>query len=179
MKLKLITLALVMSLFIVNISNAKVERVKGGWNIQSTYFINFECVSGCTDIQVHVMVIDFFNKETGGFSGWGYYYDYPGGVIYAWWDMSGILTDGNRLAFILDYRNSDYEISGEGNINEDGTISGTAQSNEGEIFNWQNFSGRADRFTGNHGQYVKSQGSKSDAAHSRLGMPAQSKGHTK
>jgi len=53
------------------------------------------------------------------------------------------------------------------------TFTDPSFKNQGQCVSYVN--GRAN----NHGQYVKSQENKKEAAQSRIGMPAQSKGHTK
>ena len=91
--------------------------------------------------------------------------------------MTGNIT-GDTITFNILYTGigAGYTLNGTGTINLDGSIDGTTDGN------CQTFSmeaGTASHSEGNHGQYVRSQENKREAAQSRTGMPVQSKGHTK
>lgn len=85
---------------------------------------------------------------------------------------------GDNITFTLVYRgtNAGYTLNGEGIINSNGSVNGTTEGNR-QAFNMG--PGSAVRFEGNHGQWVKMSGNKQEAAHSKFGMPVQSKGHIK
>lgn len=109
-------------------------------------------------------------------SGTGHYNPVPAYT----WNMTGNVT-GENVTFQIVYTGigagSVYNLVGVVNT-ADGSISGTVDSNC-QFFAMP--AGTATRtmsqFTGNHGQYVRSQEDKQEAAQSRVGMPVKSKGH--
>lgn len=148
---------------------AKVERVSGPWELTAPQGITFTCGGG--SYPHTLLTVDMFSD--GNFEGDGQYnpnHSYT-------WDIDGNVT-GNNITFTLVYTgtNSGYTLHGEGTIDSDGSISGTVDNNC-QLFSLD--PGSAVRFEGNHGQYVRSQENKKEAAQSRVGMPKQSKGHTK
>lgn len=171
-----LTILAVFSLLVfVNQVGAKVERVAGAWDLTGSYVIEFTCTSGCSGTYPHTMNITSVDLTSGDFSGDGNYNPNPDYT----WDVSGNVSDSS-LTFTIVYTglNPGYTVNASGTIASDGTLSGTA-TGPGQSFDWQSTSGAAGRFEGNHGQYVKSQENKKEAAQSRIGMPVQSKGHTK
>lgn len=98
------------------------------------------------------------------------------------WDISGKIT-GDAITFALVYTgtNPGYTLNGTGTMGPDGTITGTLDGN------CESFAMQASTIVinenqnnqNNHGQFVRSQTDKRAAAQSRIGMPEQSKGHTK
>lgn len=158
---------------------AKVERVGGGgfWDLIGSYVIDFLCVSGCSGTWSHQMNITSQDNNTGDFAGAGYYIANPGYT----WDLLGNITD-SLFDFTITYTglNPGYWVEATGQVEEDGSLSGTATSSSNQTFTFETATGTA-TYVGaeNHGQYVRSQEDKQEAAQSRTGMPVQSKGHTK
>lgn len=172
----LIASVALLSLVLVSQAGAKVERVSG-WDLTGSYTIEFTCISGCSGVYPHTMNVTSMDLETGEFSGNGYYNPDQGFT----WDVSGNLSESS-LDFDIVYTGSNpgYAVEVIGSIDSDGQLSGTATSSSGQIFNWESTTGVADRFfEGNHGQYVREQENKKEAAQSRIGMPVKSKGHRK
>ena len=129
----------------------------------------------------HVMSVINQNPD-GSFSGTG---AYPAGGSYTHtWTVTGEVN-GDNISFHIVYLtgNPGYEAWVNGTIASDRTMSGTwyATGQPGP-YEWRSISGAATRETityKNHGQYVRSQENKQEAAQSRIGMPVQSKGHEK
>ena len=172
------SIILILSLFaLVNIAGAKVDRVPGGfgpWNLMGTYTIDFK-LNG-TDSYIHTMNVTSMDLTTGDFSGTGLYNANPSYT----WTVTGNVSDSS-VNFTIVYTGSGagYTVNATGVIAADGTISGTA-TGPGQSFTWKTTSGSATRETityKNHGQYVRSQEDKQEAAQSRIGMPVQSMGH--
>jgi len=173
-------------LIVAGFVQAKVGRVSGPsvsgpWDLKGDYVIDFTCTSGCSGVYTHTMDIDLMNVASSTFSGTGYYnpdHSYT-------WNVTGSVNDSN-VAFHILYTgsNAGYTVDLTGLIAADGTMSGTATSSINQTFTWKTFSGAATREPitttyKNHGQYVRSQENKREAAQTRIGMPVQSKGHTK
>ena len=82
---------------------------------------------------VHTMTIDNFNKDTGEFSGTGFYnpdHSYT-------WDITGTVV-GNTISYHIDYTGSNptYYVDGTGTISADGlTMSGDATA-PGQVATW-------------------------------------------
>jgi len=153
---------MVLSLFVfANQVGAKVDRV-GAWTIEGQHAIVFTCGGG-----------SYAHTLTDGFPGSGTYDANPGYT----WVMTGDITE-NDITFKILYTgiNAGYTLNGIGTINLNGSIHGTT---DGNCQTFDMLAGTASRFEGNHGQYVSSQENKQAAAQSRIGMPVQSKGHTK
>ena len=151
------------------IALAKVERESGDWTLNAPKSIVFTCGGG-----TYAHTLDTVTQEADGiFEGEGTY-DANSGYT---WDIDGNV-DGDDVTFALLYtgNNAGYTLNGEGTIDPDGSINGTVDGNCQEF---EMLAGAATKFEGNHGQYVKSQEDKKTAAQSRVGMPTQSKGHTK
>jgi hypothetical protein len=147
---------------------AKVERVAGPWMLNAPSPIVFGCGGGS-----YPHTLNTVNQTNGAFTGTGTY-DPNAGYT---WNITGSIS-GDDITFTIVYtgNNAGYTLNGTGTINLGGSIEGTTDGN------CQTFDMPADsasRFEGNHGQYVKSQDDKNAAAQSRIGMPSQSKGHTK
>ena len=160
--------------------SAKVDRVteEGNWYLDGTYVIAYTCTSGCSGVYTHTMIIDSMDVDTGEFSGHGYYN--PNNAYT--WNVTGNITDSDITFHIL-YTglNPGYKVDAIGTIDSDGNLSGTA-TGPGQAFTWQTTSGTALKEVieyKNHGQYVKQAENKQEVAQSRIGMPVQSKGHTK
>ena len=153
---------------------AKVERVAGPWDLSGTWVINYHCTSGCSGDYPHTYNLTG-DPDTGSFSGTGFYNPNPAVTE----DVNGTVV-GSDVNYQSVYNNVNpgYTVDATGTIADDGSMSGTA-TGPGQAFTWESLSGNATRFDGNHGQYVKSQENKQEAAQSRIGMPVQSKGHTK
>jgi hypothetical protein len=145
----------------------------GPWTLNAPTEIDFTCGGS------YVHTLDTVVEEgAGDISGTGHYNLVPAYT----WDMTGNVT-GEDVTLQIVYNNlgagTTYNLVGTINT-ADGSISGTVDSN------CQSFEMPADtatrtstQFTGNHGLYVSSQENKQEAAQSRVGMPVQSKGHTK
>lgn len=151
---------------------AKVDRVQD-WDLTASTPIAFGCGGGTYNHTLNAVTND---PSDGSFVGNG---TYDPNILYTW-GINGDISE-NDITFTLVYTgiNAGYTLNGIGVIAADGSISGTTDGN------CQTFSMPAGAATPiptyykNHGQYVKSQPDKKAAAHSRIGMPAQSKGHTK
>jgi hypothetical protein len=147
---------------------AKVERVPA-WELTVPQEIDFTCGGGS---YLHTLET-VNNLPNGDSTGTGYYnpnHSYT-------WDFDGNIN-GDDFTFTIVYTgiSAGSIYNGTGTIASDGSISGSVDSN------CQFFSmgaGSAVRFEGNHGQWVKMSENKKEAAQSRVGMPVQSKGHTK
>ena len=146
---------------------AKVDRVSGPWQLTAPQPIAFSCGGGTYD---HTL-LDVTDNSDGSFTGNGWY---DANNSYTW-NIDGNINV-NAISFRLVYTglNSGYTLNVTGTIAPDGSISGTTDGN------CQSFTmpaGSAVQFTGNHGQYVKSQEDKQAAAQSDIGMPVQSEDH--
>lgn len=152
-----------------SVAYADVERVVGSWSLLGEHGIVFSCGAGTYP---HTAVISAEDPETGVFSGIG---TYDPNSSYTW-DINGVV-DGNDVTFTIIYTgaNSGYTLHGDGVISPDGSVTGDVDNN------CQTFDMAAGTATmaeyKNHGQYVRSQADKKAAAHSRIGMPTNSKGH--
>lgn len=146
---------------------AKVERVAGPWELAAPQGIVFTCGGGSYP---HTL-LEADMLPGGDFEGNGQYNPNPSYT----WDISGNISE-DSIVFTLVYTglNSGYTLHGIGTIASDGSISGTT---DGNCSTFAMGAGSATRFEGNHGQWVKMSENKQEAAHSRVGMPAQSMGH--
>ena len=154
---------------------AKVERVAGTWDLTGTCEIAYTGVNIAPGPYVHTYeLVSVATLET--FSGTGYYNPNPAYTE----NIDGTITDSD-IEFHVLYTgiNAGYTVDAEGVINPDGSLTGIAESSTGQTFTFESNGSCASRFEGNHGQYVSSQENKQEAAQSRVGMPVQSKGHTK
>jgi len=170
---KIIPILAIAGLLFSGVALAKVDRVSGGygpWNVMGTYKW---LVLGTYE---HDMVITTQNPD-GTFSGTG---GYPAG--HSPYNLPGETTEtitghvvGNQITFTTTYAGWPYSVTVSGTIAPDGTMSGT------DPWEWHTTSGVAIHtlMYKNHGQYVRSQTDRKEAAHSRIGMPIKSKGHTK
>ena len=178
MKKKIIAGAIAASALLMSVAPAfaKVERVPEideSWSLNTPSSIDFTCGGGTYEHTLETISID---PDTGIFSGTGSY-DANGSYT---WDIDGTITgDGLTFALVYTGTGAGYTLNGDGAISPDGSINGTTDGNcqgfemeEGTAF-------KAVTFEGNHGQYVKMSDDKKGAAKSRVGMPTQSKGHTK
>jgi hypothetical protein len=158
------TVGLLFSLALV--ASAKVDRVPGPLDFLNPLLITYTI--GGNDYHHSYTVINV-DQNTGNFSGTGTYLDAPG------YDetISGNIS-GTNISFTIVYTpasiNPGYTLSVTGTINPGGSLTGDI---------WSAPASSLTQFTGNHGQYVSSQQDKQEAAQSRIGMPDQSKGHTK
>jgi hypothetical protein len=115
-----------------------------------------------------VLVVDFQNEQTGGFSGHGY----ESANAEKMWEISGDLAQNDiRMRLRVISTNENMELVGV--INDDGSMVGA-----GEGVTWSIAGGVATREQGTHGQSVKEAEEKKDAAQERTGLPEQSKGNT-
>jgi hypothetical protein len=148
---------------------AKVERVAGSWELIAPSPIVFTCGGG-----TYPHTLDDVSSVAGSFTGVGTY-DVSSSYT---WDIDGEIT-GDDIIFTLVYTGTGagYTLNGEGTIGSDGSVSGTTDGNC-QTFSMGAGSATA-TFEGNHGQWVKMSEDKKGAAHSRVGMPVQSKGHAK
>lgn len=154
-------------LFTVSPVFAKVERVAGPWQLSAPQEISFVCGGNS---YVHTLGT-VNNLPDGSYSGTGYYNP---DMAYIW-DIDGNVV-GNDITFQIEYTGTaaGSVYNGVGTIAPDGSITGTVDSN------CETFTMAADsvtHFSGNHGQYVRSQDDKQAAAQSRIGMPVKSQGH--
>ena len=167
------------------LTDAKVQRVPGQttiqtWDLKGTYTLDFTCTQGCSGDHFHTMTID--KTEGKSFSGTGFSNENSNIT----WNVVGQLVDSSlKFDIIYTASGSNYKVFSQGQIDNDGDLLGTATSSSGESFTWKTTQGKALPITitttyKNHGQYVKSQekGKRKEAAHSRIGMPVKSKGHT-
>ena len=112
------------------------------WNMKGTYGIDLTCTAGCSGVYSHTMNITSSDDNTGNFSGTGFYntdHSYT-------WNITGNVNGNlNSLTFDVIYTGSNpgYTLHGTGQINSDGTLSGTATSNSAQSFNFQSTSGKA------------------------------------
>lgn len=157
-------------------AEAAVSRVPGPWDLTGSYVIDLTCISGCSGVYTHTMNVTSMNLMTGNFSGTGYY---NSDTSYTWTISGTIVGSMASSTIVYTGTNAGHKLTMTGAIASNGMMSGSAISSAGQTFKWQTVSGAAKRFTGNHGQYIKSQQDKKLAAQSRIGMPCQSKGHTK
>lgn len=148
---------------------AKVARVTDAWELVAPNPIVFTCGGGPYNHTLDTVT----NLPGGSFEGEG---TYDANNSYTW-DITGNIV-GDDITFNLVYTGTGagYTLNGDGTIDPDGSITGTTDGNC-QLFSM--VTGSAVRFEGNHGQYVRSQEDKKAAAQSRVGMPSQSKGHTK
>ena len=179
--MKKITVIDLIFFFVASPAFAKVERVGeevSFWDLVGSYIIEFFCISGCGGTYSHTMNVDSHDTGTGEFSGDGYYNPDPGYT----WDLEGTLV-GNVIDALVTYTGigAGYTVDLEGAVAADGTLSGLATSSSDQTFTWESVAGAATEVEPdlNHGQYVRSQENKREAAQSRIGMPVQSKGHRK
>jgi len=147
---------------------AKVEREEG-WILNPDSPIVFTC--GGSE---YPHTLDTVSQDGGDdFSGTG---TYDNGAHT--WNIDGNIS-GDDLSFTIVYTtvNAGYTLNNlDGVIAPNGSITGSVDNNcESYVMP----AGSASKFEGNHGQYVRMSENKKEAAHSRLGMPSQSKGHTK
>lgn len=169
--IKIVSTVVLASAFVAvaGIALAKVETVPGPWTISASQGIVFSCGGGQYAHTLNTVT----QGADGSFTGTGNYVANPGYT----WNITGNVA-GNGVTFTIVYTglNSGYTLNGEGTIDSDGSIIGTV---DGNCSAFSMLAGSASRFEGNHGQYVSSQEDKQAAAQSRIGMPVQSKGHTK
>lgn len=149
---------------------AKVDRVPT-WELVAPSGIDFGCGGGTYSHTLNSVINN--DPSMGMFTGTG---TYNPNNSYTW-DIEGEIS-GDDITFTLIYTgaNPGYTLNGVGTIASGGSINGTTDGN------CQTFSmgtESAARFEGNHGQWVKSQEDKKEAAQSRIGMPKQSLGHNK
>jgi hypothetical protein len=141
------------------------------WQIQVPATVDFLCGGSH---YVHTL-LTAVQSQDGSFTGTGAYNPDPSYT----WNANGNVTS-STLAFTIVYTGTSaglvYNLS-NGVVADDGSVSGTVDSN------CQSFTMPAGSVvkakTDNHGQYVSSQTDKKAAAKSTVGMPVQSKGHTK
>jgi len=169
------SIILTLSLFVfANIAGAKVDRVPGGfgqWEFTAPKTITFTCGGSW-----YHTLLTVSNLANGNFEGTGVW---NGSASYTW-DINGNIN-GDDITFHLVYNggNPGYTLNGIGTIASDGSISGRTDGNC-TAFAMGAGSATHELITyKNHGQYVKSQENKQEAAQSRIGMPVQSKGHEK
>ena len=155
--------------------NAKVKSVPGPWDLSGSHTLTLTCTLNCTGDHPHTMNVTSMNLVTGEFSGNGYINENPSIT----WQVNGTVTDSS-LTFTIIYDGPNPWPSGSatGVIDSSGGLSGEATSTIGHVFSWVITPG-AIRFEGDHGQWVSFQENKQEAAELRVGMPDQSKGHTK
>jgi len=165
-----ITIALLLT--IVGVVSAKVNRVAEYWEITAPNAIIFGCGGGTYNHTLDIVTNDF---SCGTFEGEG---TYDSNSSYTW-DITGSI-DGDDITFTLIYTgiNSGYTLNGSGTIAVDGSISGTVNGNC-QTFLMEKGTAVRFGFQGNHGQWVRTSNDKQETAQSRIGMPAQSKGHIK
>ena len=98
------------------------------WDLTGTWEYTYHYLGGN---YIHTMIIDSFDRETGDFSGHGYYNANPG---YKWTIVGNL--DGNDIThYYIDYYglNPAYFIQGSGTLSADGkTMSGTTDGSNGQ-----------------------------------------------
>lgn len=150
-------------------AHASIPTVPSGWELTAQSGIVFNC--GGSD---YAHTLNTVSQDVNGdLTGTGTY-DVNTGYT---WDLVGNI-DGDNIIFTITYTGiaAGTVYNSGGVIAADGSIDGTVDNNC-QYFSMS--SDAATRFEGNHGQYVKSQDDKKGAAQSRIGMPVQSKGHTR
>ena len=173
-KLLFAVTALTMTFGLASVAHAKVERVNGYWKLNAPKTITFVCDGHDRDHRLD----EVDNDSDGTFDGKGHYVadgDYK-------WDIDGRIA-GNWIYFTIDYtgKDDDYKFNAIGVIHSDGSVHGITNG-KCEKFEMKDGSATYVELSTeykNHGQYVRSQENKREAAHSRIGMPVQSKGHLK
>ncbi len=160
----LVSSLLAVVLFVVP-AFAKVERVPGDWTFSDPLLVTYNIGAGTYP---HSYNIASYDPATGDFSGTGTYLNAPG--------YSETITgdiNGDIITFTILYTgaNPGYTLSMTGTIADNGSLSGTI---DGSSNTWSAPEQSLTRFIGNHGQYVKAQEDKQEAAHSLVGMPVQS-----
>lgn len=141
------------------------------WQLQAPSTVDFMC-GGSHYLHTLKTVVQ---SADGTFTGTG---EYNPDHSYTW-DASGSVSESS-LSFTIIYTGTSagsiYNLT-NGVIADDGSVSGTVDNN------CQSFTMPAGTVvkakSDNHGQYVSSQTDKKAAAQSTVGMPLQSKGHTK
>lgn len=159
-------------------ASANAETEGGSWQLNAPETLTFTC-----DGNEYAHTLDTVaNGTDGNLTGTGHY-NADGNYT---WDLNGTI-DNDAIAFTVAYTgtNAGYTIHANGTIASDGSITGTTDGNcqtfsmtAGAATLIQDEDQGDHQFQDNHGQYVKSQSDKREAAHSREGMPEQSKGHT-
>ncbi len=148
---------------------AQTERVSGTWALTAPRSLDFVCEGYTFNHMLNTVTNN--TPSVGLFTGTGYYI--PNQNLT--WDVNGTII-GDAITFHVVYTGigagTVYNLTGT--IAPDGSISGTSDRN------CQTFSmpaGTAMYHERNHGQYVRSQEDKQEAAQSREGMPEKSRGH--
>jgi hypothetical protein len=94
------------------------------WDISGVWQLNYSCTSGCSGDYFHTMNVTSFNRDTGVFSGTGFFNANPAYT----WTVTGVVT-GSNVQFYIDYTglNPTYYIDFAGSISTLGDqISGSA-----------------------------------------------------
>ncbi len=171
---KIIPILAIFGLLFSGVALAKVDRISDdSLNVTGDWVLTF-VYSGSWNHDIHIAI----QNPDGTFSGTG---GYPAGGPYSITETITGMIDGNNITIHSSYDSSAYTYDAVGVIATDGSMSGTLTTNEGQVGPWSAPAGTITHETEtykNHGQYVKSQEDKQEAAHSRIGMPEQSKGHT-
>lgn len=169
-------MAVSLLLAVAGVVSAKVVRVAGPWDLTGECEIAYTGTNIAPGPYVHTYDIAAIDLSTGDFSGTGFYN--PNHLYTE--DITGNVT-GSTIEFHVMYTgiNAGYYVNAEGVITDDGYLEGSATSSAGQTFDFASSSSCATLFEGNHGQWVKMSENKKEAAQSRVGMPAHSKGHTK
>ena len=138
------TLRFSLALFILLVIAVFGGRVQSSsaavtWNPIGSYTIAFTCTSGCDGTFVHSMDITSFDKNTGNFSGVGFYNPDPS---YSW-NATGNVT-GSTITIHIVYTgsNAGYTVDVTGTIASNGTLSGAA-TGPGQTFTFASTSGAA------------------------------------
>lgn len=154
---------------------AKVETVPGPWNVSGNWVFDYHYTNGAN---LHDMTL--VQDENGALTGNGG--AFTGNLPYQYpWTVESGQVNGDSFEMTAQYDLLPCAFTLLGTIAPDGSMSGTWTDNCFGDRNgtWTTTQGAATRFEGNHGQYVRSQENKQEAAQSRVGMPVQSNGHTK
>ena len=119
------------------------------WDLTGSYTIDSTCTAGCAGTYSHHMDVTSMDLESGEFSGTGYYIVNPSYT----WDMDGTLS-GDTVNFNILYTglNSGYYVDFTGQVDGNGTMSGTAVSSTGQTFDWST----SDKATFNRRAYITS-----------------------
>jgi len=178
--------ALMLSFMVVP-AFANVDRVPGPveygpWDVSGDWVFDYHYVgANLHDMTLVQDGVGVLTGTGGAFSGAPTY-------LYPWTITDGSVVD-DYIVFTADYTDTvTCSFTATGTIATDGSMSGgwtddCGPGGSARNGTWATTEGEAIRestqFTGNHGQYVSSQENKQEAAQSRIGMPVQSKGHTK
>lgn len=166
--MKKLTIGMLMGIVLIAIGSYPVMAKE--WKPKAPQQITFVC--GGTEYNHSLNTISTKGRNFTGTGMWNADVNYT-------WDISGAI-ENNTIRFTIDYTgsNPDYFLKGTGAVSDDGSVSGNITEGNCETFTMK-ATEVVSKKKENHGQFVKSASDKRAAAYSRVGMPEQSKGHTR